>query len=256
MNNNMNEQHCGHFLLYPMGLRLLYTSTLIVLGVGYMFAMIYVYTSHAGRDGDPALSVEDLIIAYSGTSGGTVLESAIKGPMSRMLSKEQGTEILTWITQGADEAGYEQTVAPIFEKRCVSCHSGKNPHIPDLRGYAHVMETVSMDEGMEIFTLIRVSHIHLFGLTFIFFVVSYIFVHAYMRQLWLKRAVIVIPFLSILLDIASWYLTKAFSGFAWVVLISGLFMGLSFAIQWVVSIYQMWFYKMPDELVKNGGKVC
>ncbi|MCK5640361.1 MAG: hypothetical protein KAJ19_06175, partial [Gammaproteobacteria bacterium] len=104
MNKNMNEQHCGHFLLYPMGLRLLYTSTLIVLGVGYLFAMIYIFTSHAGRDGDPALSVDDLIIAYSGSSGGTVLESAINGPMARMLSEEQGEDILSWIHQGADEA--------------------------------------------------------------------------------------------------------------------------------------------------------
>ena len=37
----MKEQHTGHFLLLTVGLRLLYSSTLIVLGVGYLFAMSF-----------------------------------------------------------------------------------------------------------------------------------------------------------------------------------------------------------------------
>ncbi len=36
--------------------------------------------------------------------------------------------------------------------------------------------------------------------------------------------------------------------FAWVVIGSGALMGMSFAIQVVVSFYQMWFYKLPDNV--------
>jgi hypothetical protein len=38
-------------------------------------------------------------------------------------------------------------------------------------------------------------------------------------------------------------------------MISGGLMGFAFATQWLVSIWQMWFYKLPDELVKNDGVV-
>jgi len=108
---------------------------------------------------------------------------------------------------------------------------------------------------MDIFTLVRVSHIHLFGITFIFFIVGWIFCHAYIKPLWVKCIIILLPFLSILFDIGSWYMTKLFPAFAWVVMISGLFMGLAFATQWIISIRQMWFYTLPDELVKNDGVV-
>ena len=42
-------------------------------------------------------------------------------------------------------------------------------------------------------TLIRDSHIHLFGMTFIFFIVGLMFSHAYMRPVWFKCAVIAAP---------------------------------------------------------------
>ena len=89
----------------------------------------------------------------------------------------------------------------------------------------------------------RVSHIHMFGMTFIFFVMGLIFSHAYVRPVWFKSAVIALPFLSMIVDIGSWYLTKVNTAFAWTVIIGGALMGLSFAIQWIVSMYQMWFYK-------------
>jgi hypothetical protein len=100
---------------------------------------------------------------------------------------------------------------------------------------------------------VRVSHIHLFGITFIFFIVSSIFAHAYLKPLWLKCVVIVLPFLTILTDIFSWYLTKMIPGFAWFIIISGVLMGLTFTVQWVVSMWQMWFYTLPDDIQECGG---
>jgi hypothetical protein len=240
----------------PMGLRVLYTGTLVVLATGYLFAMIYIFTSHAGRDGNPALSVNDLIIAYSGSKSDTVLEAALKGPMRNMLPQGELNEIVAWVRDGvSEEAFHSKGIDKIIENRCLTCHDGSNPHIPNLKGFSNVAHTAEMDTGMDIFTLVRVSHIHLFGLTFIFFIVSSIFCHSYIKPLWLKCVIIVIPFLSILADIASWYLTKVFTPFAWVVLISGGFMGVSFGIQLVVSLYQMWIYKLPQHIVDKGGVV-
>ncbi len=251
----MSEQRFIHFQHLPPSLRLLYSLTLLLLGAGYLFAMLYVFESHAGRDGRPGLSVTDLVIAYSGSQKNTRLESAVKGPMSGMLRKEDAGAIIAWMRSGAKREDFKETIVPIIQENCLSCHDGSNPHIPNLDGYNNVMKMVQLDTGMDIFTLIRVSHIHLFGMTFIFFISSMIFVHAYVRPLWFKSAVIATPFIAVILDIGSWYLTKVYTPFAWVVMIGGFFMGLAFLIQWVFSIYQIWFYKLPPEIADSGGKL-
>ena len=241
------RQSCVHFLQLPMGMRLLYTATLLVLGTGYLFAMIYIFESHAGRDGNAMLSVNDLVIAYSGSKADTRLESALKGPMANMLPQEERAEIVAWVRRGAKQDDFADKVQGIMEKRCESCHNGTNPHLANLKGYANLSQMAQQDHGMDIFTLVRVSHIHLFGITFIFFIVGSIFCHAHIRPLWLKCVIIVVPFLFVLLDIGSWYLTKLYEPFAWVVMLSGAFMGVAFAAQWIISIWQMWFYTIPKE---------
>jgi hypothetical protein len=250
----MNNRNFFHFSALPLSMRMVYTMTLLVLGTGYMFAMLQVFFTHAGLDGNPKnISAEDIRIAYHGSTSDTRLEKALKGPMSEMLPSEERAVIFKWVKDGSTKEGYEQVVKPIVESRCQACHDGSNPHQPTLINYEGISKVVAKDTGATIPTLVRVSHIHLFGITFIFFIVSSIFAHAYMRPLWLKCVVIVLPFLSILTDIFSWYLTKYFPGFAWFIIGSGALMGISFTIQWVVSMWQMWFYTLPDDMQECGG---
>lgn len=237
-----------HFKELPMSMRFLFTGALLALGMGYMFAMIYVYTSDAGRDGNPALTVEDIVISYSGTSDGTKIEAALQGPMSAMISTDDLAEILTWVGAGAGKDGYESTVQPIIAKNCLDCHDGSNPHLSNLDGFDNIQSVVEQDTGTDLHTLVRVSHIHLFGVTFIFFIMGFIFSHAWIRPVWVKSLVVFTPFLCIAADVSSWYFTKLYAGFAWVVLIAGGLMGLCFAVMWIISMYQLWFYKVPDHV--------
>ncbi len=265
------KERCSHFSMLPVSVRILFTGTLIVLGVGYLFAMIHVFASHAGRDGNPGLSVQDLMIAYSGSKVDTRLEVALKGSMAGMLPQAERDEIIAWVRRGALKLEYiadqsvmggsvmargkqekTRSIASIIEQRCSMCHNGSNPHVPVLKDYDGLMTVVALDTGMDIFTLVRVSHIHLFGITFIFFIMGSIFCHAYVKPAWLKGILIAIPFVAILLDIGSWYLTKVYPPFAWVVMISGGVMGVAFAVQWLISIYQMWFYRLPVEIIEDG----
>jgi hypothetical protein len=229
-------------------MRVLFTGALLALGMGYMFAMIYVYTSDAGKDGNPALTVEDIVISYSGSSDGTRLEAALQGPMSAMLSDSDLSVILGWVGTGAGKDDYEARVQSVVKVNCLDCHDGSNPHLSNLDGYDNIMTVVAQDTGKPLHTLVRVSHIHLFGVTFIFFIVGFIFSHAWVRPVWLKSVIMFLPFLCIAADVSSWYFTKLYAGFAWVVLISGGLMGLSFAIMWFISMYQMWFYKVPERV--------
>jgi len=244
----MDRQRFVTLNAIPVSLKITYTMTLLVLGVGYLFAMVQTYDAHAMHDGKPSMSPADLIIAYSGKSGDTRLESAIKGTMSSMLHEDDRAAIIDWIQQGATIESYTETVEAIVAEHCTSCHDGSNPHIMNLAGYDNLKSLVEIDTGMDFKTLIRVSHIHLFGMTFIFYLTSTIFCRASLRNVWFKRAVIALPFAAILTDIFSWYLTKLHPSFAYVVFASGGLLALCFSIQWFVSIYQMWFSKAQTEL--------
>ena len=242
-----------HFQELPLSMRVLFTGTLLAIGMGYMFAMIYVYASDAGRDGNPALTVEDIVISYRGSREGTKLESALKGPMSAMLSSNDYSDILSWVNGGAEKDEYETQIQPIIEQNCLDCHDGSNPHLSNLDGFDNIKTVVVVDMGTDLNTLVRVSHIHLFGVTFIFFIMGFIFSHAYLRPVWFKSLVIFMPFIYIAADVSSWYFTKLYSGFAWVVLIAGGLMGATFAFMWVVSMYQIWFYTPPKFVTGTDG---
>ena len=232
-----------HYSEFPLSLRTLYTATLIMLGIGYAFAMIQIYAVHTGLDGKPGLSAEDIAIAYSGNRDASKIQTALTGPMSGMLPQEERASIISWVRAGLNQPDYDAHIAPIVEKRCLTCHDGSNPHIPNLKGYENLTKVAQVDTGMSLLTLVRVSHIHIFGMTFIFFIMGMIFSHAYVRPVWFKSAVIALPFLSMIVDVGSWYLTKINTSFAWAVIIGGGFMGMSFAFQWAVSMYQIWFYR-------------
>ena len=240
-----------HFQELPTSMRVLFTGTLLVLGLGYLFASIYVYAAHSGADGKPGLSVEEIKVTYSGQEGTTLLESALQGPMSGMLPQRQMAEMLDWIHSGADKKTYTSKIEAIVKENCLSCHDGSNPHLPNLDGYENMQTVVAQNTGEDLFTMVRVSHIHLFGMTFIFFIMGFIFSHAFMRPVWLKAAVIALPFFGIMLDVLGWYITKVFTPWAWVVLFAGVFNAVAFGIMWVVSMYQIWIYKLPEPLKRR-----
>lgn len=238
-----------HFSRLPYSLRVVYTAALCILGLGYLFALVYLFHTFAGKDGDPSsVSYQDMVITYSGSGKDSRLESALRGSMGAMLPKEELAGIVAWVQKGADRTAFDRDVRPTLDKRCMACHDGSNPHLVSLNGYDNVRKATEKDAGTPLFTLVRVSHIHLFGLTFIFFLVGTIFSHAYLRPVWLKCLIVGLPFASIAVDILSWYLTKYYHPFAWVVMASGGVTGLCFGFMWVVSVWQMWFARVPAAL--------
>lgn len=244
-----------HFSEIPYSQRAVYTAALLILGMGYLFALIYLFYTYSGKDGNPmTLSYEDIVIAYSGSGKDSRLESALRGPMSAMLPRDEAGPIVDWVKAGADRTGYEKVVRATLDKRCMTCHDGSNPHLVNLNGFDNLKKVTERDTGTGLPTLVRVSHIHLFGLTFIFFIVGTIFSHAYVRPVWFKVLVVSAPFFAIAIDVSSWYFTKLYHPFALVVMAGGGLMGLCFAFMWVVSMYQMWFSKTPPAVMHRSSQ--
>lgn len=226
--------------------KLLDTCFLLILSVGYLLAIVYLYVTHAGLDNKPGLSMEDIVGTYYGNRSGTDLEASLNGSMKIMHSPEERKLIISWIHRGANEEEYQEQIEPVFKKKCVSCHrTDSDMDIPPLTSYQEVKETVKMDLGMSIGSLVRVSHIHLFGIAFLFFLVGKIFILTEI-SIWLKRIMVMLPFVAIVFDIGSWWITHTYPVFAYTVVIGGLLMGFSFGFQVVVSLYQMWLWKPKD----------
>jgi hypothetical protein len=251
------HRHFLHYSELPYSQRVVYTAALLVLGMGYLFALLNVYFTYAGKaGGNPMLlTPADLIVAYSGSGKGSRLESALRGPMAGMLPADERGAVMAWAAEGGARPVYDKTIASVMEKRCLTCHDGSNPHLPNLNSYDNLKKTTEKDTGAAIATLVRVSHIHLFGLTFIFFLVGIMFSHAYVRPVWFKCTVVALPFAAIMVDVSSWYLIKVFHPFVYVEILAGMVLAGCFAFMCLVSLYQMWFSKAPEAVLdrERGG---
>jgi hypothetical protein len=223
--------------------KLLDSLFILTLSAGYLLAMVLILAVVAPLDGNPGLSVKDIELKYYGNRSGTRLEAAMKGPMKVYHSLPEHEKIVQWIYAGATERDYTEKVKPIFDEKCVRCHNPDSGlEIPDLTTYGKIKPLAETDIGISIGALARVSHIHLFGIGLLFYLLGRIFILAEM-PVWLKRSIVAVPFVSIALDIGSWWLTKYIPVFAYAVIAGGVLMGISFAVQALTSLYQMWFYR-------------
>jgi hypothetical protein len=247
------HRHYLHYSELPYSQRVLFTATLLILGLGYLFALLNVYFTYAGRaGGNPLmLSYDDIVVAYSGSGKASRLESALRGPMSTMLPQEERAALIGWGQEGGTRESYERAVKSTLDKRCMSCHDGSNPHLVNLSGFENLKKMTEVDTGPTLGTLVRRSHIHLFGMTFIFFLTGFIFSHAYLRPVWLKCAIIGMPFVSIVADVSAWYFIKLYHPFAWIVMAGGAVNAACFAVMWLVAMYQLWLSRVPAPVAQR-----
>ena len=127
----------------------------------------------------------------------------------------------------------------VFAANCVKCH-GVIPGLPNFNTYDGAAPFAQFDRGASVEDLTRVSHIHLFGIAFIFFFVCLIFSLSVRVPRLLKAAAIGFPFLFLCVDILSWWLTRWWPGFAWTTILGGFGYNLAAAFMILTSLYQMW----------------
>ncbi len=242
------KRHYRRFYDCSVSERLLFSLFLLLSGIAYLLGSLYLYTSHSDLDGKPGLSVTDVVYTYYGNRSGTILEGALRDTMSEHAPFDQKETIIRWIYDGAQETQFQETVLPILEKECFECH-GKEVDTGAiyLTTYGEVMKTVEVDIGMTVRSLLRVSHVHLFGIAIFLFLIGKIFILCEI-PVRLKRAAVAIPFASISLDMGSWWFTRLDPLFAYTVIIGGILMGVSVVFQILLSLYQMWTTKPPETI--------
>jgi hypothetical protein len=229
----------------PLPLKVLATSFLLTIGIGYLFALTYLYLIEIEPHTKHGLElVKAVIVKYYGKREGSRLEAALEGPMGAHVAPAEKKQIIEWIRKGADQAGFVN-IQPILKHACATCHSPQSGMpIPPLMTYAEVTSYTAVDFGQSIKTLVRISHIHLFGMSFIFVLTGVIFAFSETPRI-VRSVLIGIPFAAIWVDIGSWWFTKYQPPFAYTVIGGGALMGLAMAGQIGFSLYEMWLARPP-----------
>jgi len=231
-------------LMLPI--KVLFTGYIFVVGLGLMMAGAQIMLTHGMADGKFGLSVDDIVYSYYGNRTGSKLESKLNGSMKDKATPEENLTLIKWARTGADEAQWKSTIKPIVDAKCAMCHANI-PTLPNVTQYDVIHEIAQVDQGAEIGSLTRVSHIHLFGISFIFFFIGLIFSMAVGFKPWIKATIIFVPFAFLVLDIASWWLTKMNPNFAYFVIVGGFGYSLAASIMLFTSLYQMWIMPLRGQ---------
>jgi len=109
-----------------------------------------------------------------------------------------------------------------------------------------VIEVANVDMGVPLHSLIKVSHIHLFGIALVALAIGLVFRFTLLPS-WFQHTLTLLPFVAIFIDIAAWLLTKWDPLYAYTVIIAGSLLGLSWALQILISLYQIWFLRCRVE---------
>ena len=191
----------------PMSVKLLFTAVLMTLGTGYIFALANVALK-------VGFSSEEVVLRYYGNEASRQVLRDIEESAEPTAAGGAGiVEGESFSFDDFDDA------LPVEEEPIVS--------IPSLEA------------------LVSEGHFHLFGYTTIFFLCGLIMVFAEAPAA-LKYTLIIAPFVASVLDIWSMLLTRFVGpGFAWLLMVSGMVMALSFLMVFVIGVYQLWFIHSP-----------
>ncbi len=229
----------SHLPKLSAAVRSLYTGYLLVIGIGLLMAGVQILLTHGMADGKFGVSLDDIVYSYYGDRSNSKLETKLNGSMRDKAPDNVKRAMIMWAQQGASKAEWDTEIGELFQQNCVRCHS-VIPAIPSFKTYDGTLPSAAVDTGETIGALARVSHIHLFGIAFIFFFVGFIFSRAVGFSPLLQSVLIFTPFAFLLIDVLSWWLTKWYPGFAIFTLIGGLGYALASTIMIVSSLYQMW----------------
>lgn len=235
--------HRGYTLRQlPLSLRLLFSCFLATVGIGYLAAMFLMFLLNVDPHRAMNMSlVQGVVMKYHGQRDNTRLQAAIEGAMADKLEAPEKERIKAWIRDGVPEDRYVAEIQPILQKSCAVCHNAQSGlPVPALTSYEETLKLARPDLGESVGALARVSHIHLFGISLLFLLTGGIFALSEIAA-WLRNLLIVTPFAAIWLDIGSWWFTKyAAPAFGYVVVAGGALMGIAFAAQIVISLWEMW----------------
>jgi hypothetical protein len=228
--------------------RLLLTFFILGAAAGLAAGEGTVLAAHAGADGRPGLSMEDLRRVFHGREGWTLLASKVDGgSMEKHVPVPSERKVLLdWARAGAAREGFDAPRA-VLDLRCVKCHSpgGENEGSPfaDSREggarYELVARYAEPDRGMSLAARATTTHTHLFSLSVLLGLLGFAFLLTNTRAP-VKVAAVTLPFLGMAVDIGCWWLAMLSPAFVWGIVAGGGLMAAGTVVLIVRPLWEMW----------------
>jgi len=225
--------------------KVLFTGYLLISSIGLFAAAVLILLTHGMYDEKFGVSIEDIVYSYYGNRTGSKLEKALKGSMKPYATEEERRILIEWVRKGAPEEDLDKKIMPIIKRRCASCHS-QMPEL-DITKKEVLKKFTEVDKGISIKRLTLLSHVHLFGMSFLFMLIGFVFSFSIGINRVLKSVLIATPFVFQFIDILAWWLTKLWPWFAWFVIVGGFGYFLASGIMILISLYQMWFMEKKEQ---------
>jgi hypothetical protein len=219
------------------------TGFLIIVGISYLFGFMNIYFTYSPIDKEAGLSLRDIQIAFYGSREETKLEKSIDGTMREYFTTDgEYNTVKEWISAGAAEKDFA-SVQMIFDNSCNTCHS-EDVKVAgvSLQTFDDVKQYLVQDTGKSVSRLVSLSHTHLFSIVAIVFLLVFIFSFTLFPEKF-KQFLFTLSFLAVVIDVGAWWLAKASSALAPVVLIGGALVAVSFALLILLSLFDMWARK-------------
>jgi hypothetical protein len=236
----------------PLSFRLSLTAFLLVCGLGYLLGVANIWFSYAPVDTKPGLSIEDIRLSFHGDPSGSKLEKALGGTMKQYLATPaDGEKIVSWIKAGGKESDFN-TVQPIFDTSCNSCHSAEVATAGIVTAdFKDVEPLLASDTGISWSRLITLSHVHINGLLPLMFCLSIIFSFTKFSDR-VKGVVMVFSFASFTIDVFVWYIAKLYAWAAPLVIAGGACLGLAYMLLLLLPLEELWIRRIHVMFVRSN----
>jgi hypothetical protein len=259
---------------WPSGMRVMLSAFLLMIGVGYLFALANIYHQHQMADGRAGLSLDDLRASYSGLTVERTQDTVIPSRMLTMLrtsmreyvSDDDDFDVLeTWLLAGGSEAGLtagekRQTPNRMLILNCLRCHaqsanteiSRKAPFGPDEFTVDYEMirplvatetstgsDKVSVPPQLSVPRLVLVTHAHMLAIPLFTLIVGGLFgCSRFPRRArnWLTP----LPMIVLIFDFCGWWLARVFPASIYLIAGAGAVFGATFGLQLIVVLTDLW----------------
>jgi len=242
----------------PFALSLAVTFLIVILGGGYLAAVVHMVHHYENKDEKEGLTLDDLECSFHGMHQEAILIGALKGSMRENVSDEEFAVLLEWLegdkiseTYDAevydDEGNMMPVPADIIYDNCRRCHGrsakegdGINETVP-LEYWDEVKQfAFSKDfDPVPLEILYATTHTHALSMAMITVVSSLLLLASgWPRRL--RDFIVLLTFAALLVDLGSWWLAREWAAFCPVIAVSGGIYGGLLSIQLIAAFLDIW----------------
>jgi hypothetical protein len=221
-------------------LRIAYTLFLVSVGFGLVQAQLYLLLSIRTSQGQWFPSPQDIANHFY-VKKIPLLKKAIDGNMSEYIDSNDDRQALyQWMKAMAPRNVYEKRIKEILEDSCVECHApNEEAFFADFTKYEGIQKVAIFSYVPYLRARLRISHPHMLAIPLFMLPIVLGLLFTPLKTNW-KIALMALPFLGVLLDISSWFLTMVFPWGAWFILLGGGMTAFSVVLAILLNLYFLW----------------